>query len=308
MTDTIEKVLVVGAGTMGQQIALQCALFGVEAVLYDIDDKVLRTGLERMERMGLRLVRDGHIDGARLENALPLVWATTKLGEAADGASLVTESVPENLDLKRTVWAELGEACDDDTILTTNTSTLRPSDFAEATGAPERFLAWHFHLPAFTANVVDVMPHPGTDPAHVDVMMAFSRRIGQLPILIQKEHPEYVFNTMLVALLNSALRLAADEVASVEDIDRAWMKIMGTGQGPLGMIDMIGLDTVHHVIREAMRKAPNHPVLQKIEGLLTERVEAGELGMKTGRGFYDYPAPAFADPSFLAIGVDDTPE
>lgn len=303
--EMIEKVLVVGAGTMGQQIALQCALFDVEAVLYDLDEETLRKGLDRMTRMGRRLVRDGHVDEARLEDALPLVSATTSLKRAADGADLVTESVPEDLDLKREVWAEIGAACSDETILTTNTSTLRPSDFADATGAPERFLAWHFHLPAYTANVVDVMPHPGTDERYVEVVESFSRQIGQLPIVIRREHPEYVFNTMLVAFLNSALRLAADDIASIEDIDRAWMKIMGTAQGPFGIIDMVGLDTVHHVTKEALRKAPNHPVPTKIAALLAKKIEQGRVGMKAGAGFYEYPEPKFARPDFLAIDQPD---
>ncbi len=286
---------------MGQQIALQCALHGVEAVLHDVSDEALRSGIDRMTRMGRRLVRDNAITEERLEGALPLVSGDANLARAAEGTDLVTESVPENIDIKRDVWAKVGAAAPDNAILTTNTSTMRPSEFADATGAPERFLAWHFHLPAFTANVVDVMPHQGTDPELVPVVMEFSRRIGQLPILLQKEHPEYVFNTMLVALINAALRLAADDIASIEDIDRSWMKIMGTPQGPFGIIDMIGIDTVHHVTREAQRKAPGHPVVAKLSDFLAAKLDAGEVGMKGGRGFYSYPGPAFADPEFLAI-------
>jgi 3-hydroxybutyryl-CoA dehydrogenase len=295
----IEKVLVVGAGTMGQQIALQCALFGVEAVIYDLDDATIRNGIDRMTRMGKRLVRDGHIDAARLEDALVLVSGDASLPRAAEGADLVSESVPENLDIKREVWAEIGAATASDTILTTNTSTLRPSDFADATGAPERFLAWHFHLPAFTANIVDVMPHPGTAAEYVTTVTEFSRAVGQIPIVIRKEHPEYVFNTMLVAFLNAALRLAADNIASIEDIDRSWMAIMGTPQGPFGIMDMVGIDTVAHASKEAQRAAPGHPVVEKIVALLDAKLEAGEVGMKAGKGFYRYPNPAFANPGFL---------
>jgi 3-hydroxybutyryl-CoA dehydrogenase len=174
--------------------------------------------------------------------------------------------------------------------------------FAEATGRPAKFLALHFHPHVWISNVADVMPHPGTDPAVVGVVQDFAVRIRQIPILLQKESPGYVFNAMLKPLLNAAVGLVAGGVATPEDVDRAFMGIMRTKVGPMGMMDLIGLDTVYRVTVAGMgfpgggSEARLQPILNLVQGM----IDAGRLGVKTGRGFYDYPNPAYARPDFLA--------
>lgn len=219
--------------------------------------------------------------------------------EAASEVDLVSESVPEDPKLKGEVLARFDKLCPARTVFTTNTSTLVPSQFSEATGRPSQFAAFHFHLPVWVANVVDIMPHPGTSEETVVLLQDFARRIGQIPIVLQKEHGGYVLNTMLSALLREAQTMAASGVASVEDIDRAWMGVMKTSIGPFGIMDLIGIDTVWHITDYWAKNAPWMRELPGNARFLKGYVDEGHLGQKSGRGFYDYPDPAFEQPGFV---------
>ena len=177
--------------------------------------------------------------------------------------------------------------------ITTNSSTLVPSQYAEATGRPARFCALHFHQPIWSSNVVDIMPHPGTDPAVVVLVRDFARTIDQIPILLQKESPGYVFNAMLDAVLSAASDLVARNVATFEDVDRSWMGITGMPVGPFGIMDLVGLDLIYSIV---LRKAGIFrflPAARRPLSVLESYVERGKLGLKTGEGFYTYPDPAF---------------
>ena len=170
---------------------------------------------------------------------------------------------------------------------------MLPSWFAEASGAPERFVAFHFH-DVFQARVVDIMPHPGT-PAWINsVLYDFGLKLNQIPVFIKKETSGYVFNYMLASLLNAAMTMLSRGVATVEDVDRSFMGNFGMKVGPFGMLDDIGLDTVWHVT-----KNNNNPALEPLLAMLDEYIQAGKLGVKTGEGFYSYPAPAYLQPEFL---------
>ena len=178
------------------------------------------------------------------ESAQARIALTTDLATAARDADLLSEAVPEDPDLKGRVLAEFNAACPPRTIFMTNTSTLVPSQFAEASGRADRLLALHFHLPVWINNLADVMPHPGTAPEVTQLVLAFARRIGQLPVELHREHNGYVFNSMYSALNSAAITLAQQGVASIEDIDRSWMHITKARVGPLGALDAVGLDTV----------------------------------------------------------------
>ncbi len=286
---------------MGQEIGLLTAVCGCQVTMYDIDEAALRTARERQKGLLRMMNKMGYLDAAENERVLERLRFTTDPAEAAGDADLVSESVPEDIRLKEGLYRQFAGLWPERTILTTNTSTLLPSMFAEATGRPTKFMALHFHPHVWISNVADVMPHPGTAPETVQLVQDFAHRIRQIPILLQKESPGYVFNAMLGPLLSAAAGLVARDVATPEDVDRAFMGIMRTKLGPMGMMDLIGLDTVYRVL-VAGSQLPGvtpPPGLQKILTLVKGMVDAGRLGVKTGRGFYDYPNPAYSRPDFL---------
>lgn len=293
----IKRVLILGAGTMGQQIGFVCAMHGYEVVMYDISDEVLAKSRKRMEKLGKWFVGSGRLDEPGLRSALDRIRMTTNAQDAARDVDIISESVPEDPALKGKVFAEFNALCPERTIFTTNTSMLIPSMFADATGRPERFAALHFH-DLRMSNVVDIMPHPGTDPEVTELIHAFARSIGQIAIMLHKENYGYVFNTMLSSLFASALTLASRKVSSIEDIDRAWMGVMHTPIGPFGIMDQVGLSTVW-TITEYWAKRTGDRQSQANADFLKEYMDKGQLGYKTMHGFYTYPNPAFMQPDFL---------
>lgn len=298
----IRKILVVGGGTMGQQISFQCAAHGYDVSLYDIDETALESALQRLRGYADSLVAGGHLDRQTAERGLAGIRTTTDAADAARDADLLSEAVPEDPALKGSVFAQFNQLCPARTIFTTNTSLLVPSLIAEATGRPERFIAFHFHQPAWVGNVADIMPHPGTSADVVALVRDFAVSINQIPMVLKKENYGYVFNAMYSALTGAAITLAANEVASVEDIDRSWMGVMKTPFGPLGTLDVVGLDTVWH-ISEYFANALKDPQTRKnADFLKREYVDKGWLGVKTGRGFFTYPDPAFQAPDFMESG------
>jgi 3-hydroxybutyryl-CoA dehydrogenase len=201
--------------------------------------------------------------------------------------------------LKSNVFAQFNQLCPTRTVFTTNTSSFVPSMFAEASGRPGQFAALHFHHEVWVSNVVDIMPHPGTAQETVDLLRAFAGRIGQIPIVSQKENHGYVFNAMLNALNDAALTLAANGVAKVEDVDRAWMGVMKMPIGPFGILDGVGLDTAWDITQH-WATVLGDPQLQKNADFLKQYIDQGYLGAKSGRGFYTYPNPAYQRPGFLS--------
>ncbi|GBC59205.1 3-hydroxybutyryl-CoA dehydrogenase [Desulfonema ishimotonii] len=294
----IRKILIIGAGTMGHQIGFLCATHGCDVAVYDIDPEILKKAEERTKALSERFISKGRLSPEAAAQTLARISFTDDPEAAGRNADLVSESVPEDPALKGRIFAQFNGICPERTIFTTNTSSLVPSMFADATGRPERFLAFHFHDVALN-NVVDVMPHPGTSPEAAETVRAFAEKIGQLPIVLKKEQPGYVFNTMLMTLLDAALNLATKEVASVEDIDRAWMGIMHTASGPFGIMDSVGLDTVWKITAYWAEKR-NDPRAKKNAEFIKTYLDKGRLGKKSGQGFYAYPDPAFAAREFLA--------
>lgn len=302
--DDIRNVLIVGAGTMGQQIGLQAARHGYEVALYDIDDDALDRALGRIRRYADSLQAAGALDDP--DAALARITATSKLADVASEADLVSESVPEDPKLKGRVFAVLHRLCPPHTLFTTNTSTLLPSAFADVSGRPDRLVAVHFHPDVWTSNVVDVMPHPRTSAASVALAEAFARSIGQVPIVLDREHSGYVFNTMLVALLGAAQSLAAGGVTTPENIDRAWMGVMKMRLGPLAIMDRIGLDTVWQITQYWADQSGRRDMQRNAAYLKEHFVDQGKLGVKTGEGFYSYPHPAFAADGFIEAAEPST--
>lgn len=295
--EDIRKVLIIGAGTMGQQIGFQCALHGYDVTLYDIDEAIFEKAMARMKKISSVMIKRGRITREQSDAALMRISTTTDPEAAARDADFVSESVFEDPALKGRVFGQFNALCPSRTIFTTNTSTLVPSQFADATGRPDRFLAFHFH-DIRTNNVVDIMPHPGTSPETMMLVEGFARSIGQTALILRREQNGYIFNTMFSSWLSAALSLAANDVASVEDIDRAWMGVMNMPIGPFGVMDQVGLNTVW-IILEYWASVNNDEQARKNAGFIKQYVDSGHLGAKTGQGFYEYPNAAYRRPDFL---------
>lgn len=289
----IKRILIIGCGTLGLRIALRCAVDGYDVVMYDLTEEKLEKAQGIQQKLLKSLVNQGLVREEWAAQIYRKILITTDKHEAVKGIDLVSESVTENLELKKKVWSEFAPLFEKHTILTTNTSYLLPSMFAAETGAPERFCAWHFH-DVFIANVVDIMPHETTQEAICQRLMEFSRTIHQTPVYVKKESSGYIFNAMLMAVIGSAGNLLAKDVATIHDIDRSWMGNLKTPIGPFGMLDQVGLETAWHITSNMKDEKS-----QRFATILKSYIDEGKLGIKSGEGFYKYPHPAYAKDDFV---------
>ncbi|NVJ86083.1 MAG: 3-hydroxyacyl-CoA dehydrogenase [Algoriphagus sp.] len=288
----IHKICILGSGTLGSRVALQAAISGYQVSVYDIQEKALDFGFKTMKKI-LHQLEKGQLLKEPQEKILARIYFTTDPKKAIQDADFVNESVTEDVELKKKVWKQISEIAPEKTIFTTNTSYLLPSMFAEESGRPKKFCAFHFH-DVFYSRVVDIMPNPETDPALIPILEQLGRSLNQVPVLVKKENPGYIFNTMLLALIGAAGKLLTGEVGSVEDIDRSWMVNFHMPMGPFGILDSIGLDTAWHVTKTRKDSAS-----QAFAALLKEYLDAGKLGEKSGEGFYTYPNPAYKAADFI---------
>lgn len=291
---TIQKICILGAGTLGSRVALQSAISGFQVSVYDISQKALDFGRKTMEKILRQLVKSGQLE----ENLIPGIFSRIQFTldpvVAVNDADFINESVTEEVAIKKKVWRQFGEIAPEKTWFTTNTSYLLPSMFAEESGRPSKFCAFHFH-DVFYSRVVDIMPHPGTDPTMIPMLEDLGRKLNQVPVLVKKENPGYIFNTMLMALIGAAGKLLTREVGSIEDIDRSWMVNFHMPMGPFGILDSIGLDTAWHVTHKMPDAAS-----QAFAALLKTYIDQGKLGEKSGEGFYSYPNPTYKKQNFLS--------
>lgn len=289
----IKNILILGSGTLGLRIALASALNGYKVTVYDIKEEAFEHAKRIQLDLIKMLIKAGTISQEDSEKALQNQIFTTHAQLAAKDADLVSESVTEDLELKKKVWKQFGELCPEKTIFTTNTSSLLPSLYADETGRPERFCALHFH-DVFYANVVDIMPNPKTEPWIIDLLKAYGESIQQTVVIMKRESPGYIFNAMLISVLGAAGALVTFDVASIEDVDRSWMGNFKMPMGPFGIIDEIGLDTAWHVVHVYKDEKS-----KRFSKLLKEYIDQGKLGRKVGEGFYKYPKPRFQEDDFI---------
>ncbi|MBM4638118.1 3-hydroxyacyl-CoA dehydrogenase [Rhodococcus hoagii] len=285
MTD-IRKVTVLGAGVLGSQIAFQTAFKGFAVTSYDIDDKALDAARGRFAGLvdTYRQEVPGADDGSAAAT-LDRLTLTSDLDAAVADADLVIEAIPEILSLKQDTYRRIGAAAPERTIFATNSSTLLPSDLAEATGRPDRFLALHFANRVWRFNTAEVMGTERTDPEVFRTVVEFATEIGMVPIELHKEKSGYVLNSLLVPFLNSAAALAAGGYAQPEDVDKTWKIATGAPLGPFQIFDIIGLTTPYNIMSHGDEDA------QKLAVWLKENyIDKGKLGVASGEGFYKYDA------------------
>ncbi|MFW5726493.1 MAG: 3-hydroxyacyl-CoA dehydrogenase NAD-binding domain-containing protein [bacterium] len=291
--EDVKNVLILGSGTLGLRIGLQSALSGFDTTIYDIHEKALQSAEKIQEKILNGLIKEEKISQQAADAAKSRISFTSDIQSAAPQADFVSESIIEDVELKKKAWAGWAPLWKKEAVLTTNTSYLLPSMFAQESGMPERFCAFHFH-DVFWANVVDIMPHPGTEAWIIGFLREMGLKLNQTPVVVSKESPGYIFNAMLMAFIGAAGALLTGQVASIEDIDRSWMGNFKMPTGPFGIIDSVGLDTAWHVTR-GMKDSKS----QRFAELLKNYIDQGKLGVKTGEGFYKYPDPAFSQEGFV---------
>jgi 3-hydroxybutyryl-CoA dehydrogenase len=295
--EEIETVCFVGAGTMGCINSLVAAISGYKVELYDISEETLKQVEQRYKEFGPFLVGAGYCTPAALGAAFQRISVGSNLEKAVANADLVSESIPESRELKREIHRKLDELCPAKTILTTNTSNLLVSEIEDAVGRGDRFAALHSYM---ASKLVDIVAGPRTTPETIDILCRYVESLKLVPMVLKKEYPGYVMNSLLQSILMTANSLVVEGAASVEDVDRAYMVHLKAPMGPFGIMDMIGLDLINSAMSEVQDTVwMVEPMKEKIAALFQSRVERGDFGTKSGKGFYTYPAPAYQQAEFL---------
>jgi 3-hydroxybutyryl-CoA dehydrogenase len=294
--EEVKTVLYIGAGTMGSANSLVAAIAGYEVILHDAREENLASVGERHDGAAGFLVQTGFCTAGAASEARGRVTLEPDLAKAVAKTDLVSESVFEDRALKREIHANLDSLCPSNTILTTNTSSLLVSDLEDAVGRGDRFAALHSHLGAL---LVDIVGGPRTSPETIDILRRYVVSLGAVPLVMKKEYPGYVFNAMNGPVLRAAAGLLLDEHASFEEVDRAWMIDRQAPLGPFGMMDLFGLDLMLDSWKHPSPDPQRESFRERVVPFLTRYLESGKVGLKAGRGFYDYAAPSFREPGFL---------
>ena len=295
----IEKICVVGAGYMGNQIALQCVAHGFRVRIHDASEESLQNSHAALSGFLDRMIADGFAAPDQRQNILNRIQRTTALPEAVTDVDLVIEAISEDVSVKREVFRQLDEICPHDVIFATNSSSIRISRIESATERPDRLLNAHFVQPIWKHPFVELMRGSSTSDVTLNAVKSFMESIGVLPVLVRKESTGFIFNRIWRAVKKEALKVVDQGIATVEDVDRTWMIQMETPMGPLGTMDIIGLDVVRDI--EMVYYEESGDPTDAPPGVLLDKIANGELGVKTGKGFYTYPNPSWQRPDFLKV-------
>ena len=279
----INRVAVVGAGTVGSQIAYQCALGGLPVRLFTRRTETLEKAVATGERLLMRRVEKGQLTEPQCEAALGMVHPTIELEEALTDAEIVIEAVAEVMETKHEMWKQMDALAPDAAILASTSSTIGVSHLAHMTNRPEKCLNAHFFNPVLLMDLVEVVRGPKTSEETVEAVMALARRIGRHPVLVERESYGFIVNRVVFTAIREALRLLDDGAASAEDIDDACVRGLNWPMGPVKLADFIGLDVIRDAWILGMEEMQDPAWKPTPE--LERHVAAGELGMKTGQGF-----------------------
>jgi 3-hydroxybutyryl-CoA dehydrogenase len=280
----MEKIFVLGAGTMGAGIVQAFAQKGYEVIVRDIKDEFVERGISVINKGLSKQVAKGKITEEVKEEILSRISGTTDMNLAAD-CDLVIEAAIENMKIKKEIFAELDKICKPEAVLASNTSSLSITEVASATSRPDKVIGMHFFNPAPVMKLVEIIRGMATSQETFDVVKEAALAIGKEPVEV-KEAPGFVVNRILIPMINEASFILQEGIASVEDIDTAMKYGANHPMGPLALGDLIGLDVCLAIMDVLYNETGDNKY--RASNVLRKYVRAGWLGRKTGKGFYDY--------------------
>ena len=280
----MKKIVVIGGGTMGLDIAQVFAKKGFDVVVRDINDDIIKASEGRLNKGLDKLVSKGKMDEAKKADILAHMTFTTDLNMAAD-ADLVVEAAIENLDIKKSIFAELDKICKPETILATNTSSISITAIAAATKRPDKFIGMHFFNPATVMKLVEVIRGAHTSDETYKAVADLSVEIGKEPVEVN-EAPGFVVNKILIPMINEAAFIKMEGVSDIAGIDTAMKLGANHPMGPLHLGDLIGWDVVLNIMDVLFNET--HDSKYRANVMIRKMVRAGKLGMKSGEGIFNY--------------------
>ena len=280
----IKKIGVVGCGQMGGGIAQVCAQAGYEVVVSEITEELLNKGLEKIRSALDRNVQKERMTPAERDAALACLKGTTDTGDFSE-CDLVIEAAVENLDLKKQIFGELDKICPERTILASNTSCLSVTEMSAATGRPDRVLGMHFFNPVPVMTLLEIVRTETTSDATLETARQLGEKLGKTYVIIP-DSPGFIVNRLITPQIMNAIRMVESGISNPKDIDTAMTLGVNYPMGPLALADLIGLDTVLFIANGIYDKLKDEQYAAP--ELLKKMVESGQLGRKTGKGFYEY--------------------
>lgn len=280
----VKDIGVIGAGQMGHGIALVSAQAGYNVILRDVTDELVNKGLKRIDKFLGRSVEKGKLTEDEKKKILSRIRGTTRLEDIKD-VDLVVEAIFENVQVKKDLFKKLDKICEKGTVFASNTSTIPITDLASATNREEQFIGMHFMNPVPIMKLVEVIRGLKTSDETTDLIKEIAEKMGKTPVEVN-DSPGFVSNRLLMPMINEAIFCLQEEVGTPENIDAVMKLGMNHPMGPLALADLIGLDVVlniMNVLYEGFNDSKYRPC-----PLLKKMVQAGYLGRKTGRGFYEY--------------------